>query len=73
MIPGLPVIDVLLTTQFINGLLLPVILVAVLRLAGSRELMGAYANGRLYNAAAWLIVAVVSALSAVLVVKTALG
>jgi Mn2+/Fe2+ NRAMP family transporter len=73
MIPGLPVIDVLLTTQFINGLLLPVILVAVLRLAGSRELMGAYANGRFYNTAAWLIVAVVSALSAVLVVTTALG
>ena len=70
MIPGLPVIDVLLTTQFINGLLLPVILVAVLRLAGSRELMGAYANGRLYNAAAWLIVVVVSALSATLVVTT---
>ncbi|MDQ3803870.1 MAG: Nramp family divalent metal transporter [Acidobacteriota bacterium] len=70
MIPGLPVIDVLLTTQFINGLLLPVILVAVLRLAGSRELMGAYANGRLYNVAAWLIVVVVSALSATLVVTT---
>jgi NRAMP (natural resistance-associated macrophage protein)-like metal ion transporter len=73
MIPGLPVIDVLLTTQFINGLLLPVILVAVLRLAASRELMGAYANVRLYNAAAWLIVAVVSALSAVLVVTTVFG
>jgi NRAMP (natural resistance-associated macrophage protein)-like metal ion transporter len=73
MIPGLPVIDVLLTTQFINGLLLPVILVAVLRLAGSRELMGAYANGPLYNAAAWLIVALVSALSAALVVTTAFG
>jgi NRAMP (natural resistance-associated macrophage protein)-like metal ion transporter len=70
LIPGLPVIDVLLTTQFINGLLLPVILVAVLRLAGDRELMGAYANGRLYNLAAWLIVAVVSALSLVLVVTT---
>jgi NRAMP (natural resistance-associated macrophage protein)-like metal ion transporter len=73
MIPGLPVIDVLLTTQFINGLLLPVILVAVLRLAASRELMGAYANGRFYNAAAWLIVAVVSALSAVLVATTLFG
>ncbi|HEV3469546.1 MAG TPA: Nramp family divalent metal transporter [Pyrinomonadaceae bacterium] len=73
MIPGLPVIDVLLTTQFINGLLLPVILVAVLRLAGSRELMGAYANGRLYNAAAWLIVAAVSALSAILVATTVFG
>jgi Mn2+/Fe2+ NRAMP family transporter len=70
MVPGLPTIRVLLVTQFINGLLLPFILVAVLRLAADRELMGAYANGRVYNAAAWLFVAVVSALSLSLVVST---
>src|SRR5918999_4529709 len=58
MLPGLPVIRVLLFTQFVNGLLLPVILVAVLRLASDKELMGAYANGRVYNAAAWLIAGV---------------
>jgi NRAMP (natural resistance-associated macrophage protein)-like metal ion transporter len=70
MIPGLPMIRVLLTTQFINGLLLPFILVAVLRLASDRELLGAYANGRLYNLVAWLIVAAVSALSVTLVAAT---
>jgi hypothetical protein len=32
--------------------------------------MGAYVNGRLYNAAAWLIVAAVSALSLLLVATT---
>ncbi len=73
MLPGLPVIRVLLFTQFINGLLLPFILVAVLRLASNRELMGAYANGRVYNAAAWLIVAVVSALSVTLIGLTIFG
>jgi len=62
-IPGLPLFDVLLTTQVINGMLLPVLLVSILKLAGSRELMGAHANGRVYNAASWLTVAVVSALS----------
>jgi Mn2+/Fe2+ NRAMP family transporter len=73
MLPGLPVIRVLLFTQFINGLLLPFILVAVLRLASNRELMGAYANGRVYNAAAWLIVALVSALSVALIGLTLFG
>jgi len=73
MLPGLPVIRVLLFTQFINGLLLPFILVAVLRLASNRELMGAYANGRVYNAAAWLIVALVSALSVALIGLTMFG
>jgi len=63
MIPGLPLFDVLLVTQVINGLLLPVLLVSILRLASDRELMGAHVNGRVYNAASWLTVLVVSALS----------
>ena len=63
MIPGLPLFDVLLVTQVINGMLLPVLLVSILRLASDRELMGAHANGRVYNAASWLTVLVVSALS----------
>lgn len=63
MIPGLPLFRVLLATQVINGLLLPVLLVTILRLASDRELMGAHANGRVYNAASWLTVLVVSALS----------
>ncbi|GAC1396060.1 MAG: Nramp family divalent metal transporter [Pyrinomonadaceae bacterium] len=64
-------INVLLITQFINGLLLPVLLIAILRLANNRELMSAeidgqvynYANGRVYNIAAWLTVIIVSVLS----------
>jgi Mn2+/Fe2+ NRAMP family transporter len=63
MIPGVPLFRVLLVTQVINGLLLPVLLVSILRLASDRELMGARANGRVYNAASWLTVLVVSALS----------
>jgi Mn2+/Fe2+ NRAMP family transporter len=66
-LPGLPLWKVLVATQFINGLLLPVLLVAVLRLAGNRDLMGVRANGRVYNLIAWLTVVVVSALSLLLV------
>src|SRR5436309_3667121 len=40
MVPGLPLISVLLFTQVINGLLLPVLLVSILRLVNKRELMG---------------------------------
>jgi len=67
-IPGLPLIDVLLVTQVINGLLLPVLLVSILRLVNRPELMGARTNGRLYNALSWLTVAVVSALSVLYIV-----
>jgi NRAMP (natural resistance-associated macrophage protein)-like metal ion transporter len=62
-LPGLPLWRVLVVTQFINGLLLPVLLVAVTRLASDRALMGVRANGRVYNLIVWLTVFVVSALS----------
>jgi len=70
MMPGLPLIRVLIITQVINGVLLPVILVAVLRLVNNRELMGTHTNGPLYNFAAWLTTFVVSALSALLIAAT---
>jgi NRAMP (natural resistance-associated macrophage protein)-like metal ion transporter len=69
-IPGLPLIRVLLVTQVMNGLLLPVLLFAILRLVNDRELMGAYTNGTLYNIAAWLTAIVVSALSLLLILTT---
>ena len=62
-IPNLPLIRVLLVTQVINGLLLPVVLFAVLRLVNDRELMGEHVNGTLYNIAAWLTAIVVTILS----------
>ncbi len=68
MLPGLPLIDALLNMQVINGLLLPVILIAVLRLVNDREVMGEYTNGPLYNVAAWLTTIIVSALSLLFIV-----
>lgn len=70
MLPGLPLIRVLLVTQVINGLLLPVVLIAVLRLVNDRELMGAHVNGAVYNIAAWLTTTIVSALSLLLILGT---
>ena len=62
-VPNLPLFRVLLVTQVINGLLLPIILFAILRLVNDRELMGAHVNGPLYNVAAWLTAIVVTILS----------
>jgi Mn2+/Fe2+ NRAMP family transporter len=68
--PELPLIRVLLVTQVINGLLLPVILIAVLRLVNDKDIMGAHVNGSLYNLAAWLTTLVVSALSVLLILTS---
>jgi Mn2+/Fe2+ NRAMP family transporter len=62
-IPGLPLIRVLLVTQVINGLLLPIILLAILKLVNDRELMGKHVNGPLYNLGAWLTAIIVTLLS----------
>lgn len=69
-VPNLPLIRVLLVTQVINGLLLPVVLFAVLRLVNDRELMGIHVNGRLYNFAAWITALVVTALSVLYILIT---
>ncbi|HSQ24758.1 MAG TPA: Nramp family divalent metal transporter [Pyrinomonadaceae bacterium] len=68
--PGLSLIHVLIVTQVINGVLLPVILIAVLKLVNNRELMGSQVNGPLYNIAAWLTTIIVSLLSLLLMLTT---
>src|SRR5215831_10875966 len=67
MMPGLSLIRVLIVTQVINGVLLPVILIAVLKLVNNRELMGSHVNGPFYNIAAWLTTIIVSLLSILVV------
>lgn len=53
MIPGLPVVDLLVAIQVLNGVMLPVILVFVLLLVNDRRLMGELKNSRLYNVLGW--------------------
>ncbi len=73
LIPGLPLIQVLVGVYVLNGLLLPVELFAILRLINDRELMGDHVNGPLYNAVAWGIAIVVSLLSLALIGTTVVG
>jgi NRAMP (natural resistance-associated macrophage protein)-like metal ion transporter len=44
--PSVPLIPLILVSQNVNGLLLPIVLVFILKLAGDRRIMGDYANGR---------------------------
>ncbi len=73
MIPGVPVIKLLVLVQVVNGVLLPVTLFFVWRLARSKELMGEHRNGRLFDAVAGLTVLATGGLSVVLVGLTLAG
>jgi NRAMP (natural resistance-associated macrophage protein)-like metal ion transporter len=70
LVPGIPQIKLLLVTQCINGLLLPVILIAIVSLANNREIMGKHKNGLFFNICAWTITIIVSCLSLMLIGKT---
>jgi len=70
LIPNIPQIRLLLVTQTINGLLLPIILFAIVKLASNEEIMGKHRNSRLFNVVAWLVALTVSALSVALIAKT---
>lgn len=67
LIPGLPLIQVLVGVYVLNGLLLPVELFAILRLVNDPEIMGDQVNGKIYNFIAWGIAIVVSLLSLALI------
>jgi Mn2+/Fe2+ NRAMP family transporter len=66
LIPGIPVIGLLVAVQVVNGFLLPVTLVFVWRLAANRGLMGRYANGLAFNVIAGATVVLTSTLSLLL-------
>lgn len=63
MIPGLPVVAILLNLYLLNGILLPIILFSILKLVNKRELMGENVNGKFYNVISYGLAFIVSALS----------
>ncbi|HLY93833.1 MAG TPA: Nramp family divalent metal transporter [Gaiellaceae bacterium] len=72
-VPGIPVIKLLVAVQVVNGVLLPVTLFFVWRLASNRELMGEYANGKTFNVLAGATVIATSTLSLLLLGVTFSG
>ena len=71
--PSVPLIPVILVSQNVNGLLLPIVLVFILMLAGDRRIMGEHANGRFSQMVGIGTAVGASALSIALVAITILG
>jgi Mn2+/Fe2+ NRAMP family transporter len=73
LIPGLDLLPVIIASQNLQGLLLPVVLVFMVLLANDRRLMGDHRNGRVGNVLAWSAIGLVILLDAVLLGVAALG
>jgi Mn2+/Fe2+ NRAMP family transporter len=67
LLPEFPLVKMILLSQVINGVLLPLILIFMLLLVNKPKLMREWVNTRFYNAVAWVAVAVMMGLTMALV------
>ena len=72
LIPGLPLIQLMIIVQVVNGVLLPIILIFILKLVNNPAIMGRYVNRRGENIVAYATTGVMTLLSAALVITTIL-
>jgi Mn2+/Fe2+ NRAMP family transporter len=70
LLPIKSLIEAMLLSQTLNGLLLPVILIVMLRLINDKRLMGNHVNGRFFNSLAWLTVSILIVLAIILILIT---
>jgi Mn2+/Fe2+ NRAMP family transporter len=63
LIPNFPLVRFTILSQVLNGVLLPIVLVFMLKLINQHELMGKYTNSTWFNVIAWLTAAIVTVLS----------
>jgi Mn2+/Fe2+ NRAMP family transporter len=62
-VPNTRLISMVILSQVLNGVLLPLVIVFMLLLINRKDLMGEHVNSRWFNAVAWLTAAVVIVLS----------
>jgi NRAMP (natural resistance-associated macrophage protein)-like metal ion transporter len=65
-VPNAKLISMVILSQVLNGVLLPLVIVFMLLLINRKDLMGEHVNSHWFNAAAWLTAAVVIVLSLVM-------
>lgn len=63
LLPGFPLIEVMVVSQVANGILLPVILWFMIQLINDERLMGNYRNSLVWNVIAWGTIVVVTVLT----------
>jgi len=70
LLPGIHLFTIMLISQTVSGILLPVILVFMLIIINDREIMGEHVNGPVFNFMAWGIATLLIVLTTLLLVTT---
>jgi len=68
LIPGAPLVFLMVLASVVNGLLLPFVLIYALTLVNNRKLMGDYVNPKFHNIVSWGTVAVLTVLTIIFVI-----
>ena len=73
LLPDVNLLAMMLTAQFVNGVILPILLAFMAIISADKRIMGAYRSRRVSKVLLWATVGVVAALTAVLLVMQVLG
>jgi Mn2+/Fe2+ NRAMP family transporter len=73
LIPNVNLFGIMMAAQVINGLLLPVLLVFMVKIAGDRHVMGTHANSRIWSALTWFTIIMVIVLTVVMFALQLMG
>ena len=73
LIPNINLLSVMLTAQFVNGVILPILLAFMAIISADKRIMGEHALGRVLRAIIWATVGVVALLTLALFVMQLLG
>lgn len=72
LLPKAPLITIMVMSQAINGVLLPILMIFQIKIINDKRIMGKYTNGKVTNILAWITVIVVIALAVILLVGSVL-
>ena len=63
LVPNLPLVQISILSQVVNGIAIPPVLVFMLLLVNRKELMGDFVNSRIYNVIAWATTVIMTILT----------
>ncbi len=72
LVPGVPLLRIILVSQILNGILLPFVLFFMVVLVNRTKIMGRFSNGTPYNVVTWATIVVLVVLSFALVLTSVL-
>lgn len=73
LIPNINLMGIMITSQLINGIILPILLICMAVISSDKHVMGAYSSSRISRVLLWLTIGIVTALTVALLSMKIMG